>query len=643
MRVLTGQLEIEQPAARAEATAGLLAEAQKWLPGVAVVLLALGLNTWSLSIAGDGNTYYAAASRSMALSWHNFVFGSFDQGGFITVDKPPVFLWVDALSVRLFGYSTWSLMLPSALAGAATVGLLWAIIRRYFGVFAATTAGVVLALTPITVAVNRLNLPDPFFILALVAAAGAILRSLEGRHALAWTVCAGILVGVAFNVKMLAAWVPGPALAAALVVGSARASWPEMRSLLIRLSVLAVTTLAVSFSWIVFVDAWPASSRPYIGSSVNNTALDLAFSYNGFARLAGDGGGTVPIQPHGQLLGGIAGPGGIFGGYPGTLRMFDNANAGQIAWLLPFALAAGLAAAWLYRGDRRKRAAVVLFGGWTLLYAITLSYSEGTVHAYYTAAMAPGVAALTGVGLSALTGAARRDRRWLGAIVALIVVTALTQLEIAGRTPDFYGWVRPATIGASILGVVLLVTLALRRAPLTLGAVTSVAALLLLPAAWSVSAASNASLNATLPQAGPQRGLSGHTFGSVAFDRNAAGLAAWLEAHRDPAATWQLVVPNSQVGAPLIARYGIPVMAVGGFLGRDDAISVARFADLISAGSVRYVLVTQATPLLDDVALACDPVIERTLPSTYRYELYDCAGRAAAFRGELPTTATARR
>jgi 4-amino-4-deoxy-L-arabinose transferase-like glycosyltransferase len=183
-----------------------------------VTALALVLYTWGLSKAGYGNTYYAAAVRSMTMSWKNFFFGAFDPGGFITVDKPPAFLWVDALSARIFGYSTWSILLPSAVAGAAAVALLWLIVRRYFGLTAATISAIALALSPISVAVNRLNLPEPFLILALLGAAGAVLQSVDSRRWWAWTALAGLLVGVAFNIKMLAGWIPGPALALAIIV-----------------------------------------------------------------------------------------------------------------------------------------------------------------------------------------------------------------------------------------------------------------------------------------------------------------------------------------------------------------------------------------------------------------------------------------
>jgi 4-amino-4-deoxy-L-arabinose transferase-like glycosyltransferase len=616
------------------------------LPCVAVVAVSLTLNTWSLSMAGYGNTYYAAAVRSMTMSWKNFFFGAFDPGGFITVDKPPVFLWVGALSARTFGYSTWSLILPSSIAGAASVGLLWLIVRRHFGVTAATIAGSVLALSPISVAVDRLNLPEPFLVLALIAAAGAVLQSLESPNWRAWIVVAGVLVGVAFNVKMLAAWIPGPAFAAAIVVASPRASWDTARELLPRLALLGAVTLVVSASWLLVVDAWPRSDRPYIGSSTNNSAVDLALGYNGFARLAGDGGGAVPVVPGGEDPGGVAGPGGIFGGYVGPLRLFDNANGGQIGWLLPFAIGGGLAALWSWRFDPRRRAAVLLFLGWIALYGEVFSFAHGTFHAFYTSAMVPGVAALVGIGAAALAKEARSDGRWLIALVGLVALTLWTQIQIAGRTPDFYAWVQPLTVTVTFAGGASVIALALQRSRLSGGIALGVAGLLLLPAAWSVSAAANPSLNATLPQAGPQRGAAGSSFGSLAFDDGTAGLAAWLKSHDDPGATWQLVVPNSQDGSRLIAQYGLSVMALGGFLGWDNTISVSRFADLAASGSVRYVLLTggfdaiEENPVLWAVGAACRPVEAASLPAKYRDSLYDCSGRAARIRQHTTESAT---
>jgi 4-amino-4-deoxy-L-arabinose transferase-like glycosyltransferase len=692
------------------------------LTGLAgVMVLALMLNAWGLSRAGYGNTYYAAAVRSMTMSWKNFFFGAFDPGGFITVDKPPAFLWVGALSARIFGYSNWSILLPSAVAGAAAVGLLWLIVRRYFGATAATIAGLVLALSPISVAVNRLNLPEPFLILALIGAAGAVLRSLESRRWWAWTALAGFLVGVAFNTKMLDAWIPGPALALALVVGVRATSLASARQLLARLAVLGAATLVVSASWMVVVDAWPASNRPYIGGSTDNTVLDLALGYNGFNRVEGQvsGGGPGPASNTGQAQrptdgtdggqaqrpggqpwqqgglgapggvqpptgqaapggggspGGLRGAGGIIAGIPGLLRMFDDANGGQIGWLLPFALGGGLIALWSWRRDPVRRAFVVLFLGWIALYGGIYSYAEGIYHAYYTSTMAPGIAALVGVGAVTVANAVRRDRRWLMVAIGLVGLTVWTQLHIAGRTPDFYGWVRPLTVATALAGVAAMVLLAVRRLPVASGVMLSVAGLLLLPAAWSWSASTNPSLNATLPQAGPQQGASGQTFGSAAFDDGTPQLAAWLKSHSDADATWQLVVSSSQNASTLIAEYKVSVMAMGGFSGTDNSITVAGFADLVSSGALRYVLVGQGggggvgafgrallgagaddrlgddgrlsigsggfggaaasgpNAVMSAVQSACTAVSDTSLPTRYQGVLYDCAGAGDAIR-----------
>jgi 4-amino-4-deoxy-L-arabinose transferase-like glycosyltransferase len=617
----------------------------------------------------------------MTLSWKNFFFGAFDPGGFITVDKPPVFLWIDALSARVFGYSSWSLLLPSAFAGAASVALLWLIVRRYFGALAATVAGAVLAVTPVSVAVNRLNLPEPFMILALVAGAGAVLRSLESRRWWAWLALAGCLVGVAFNTKMLAAWIPGPAFALAIIVAARELSWASARRVAARLAVLGAVTLAVSGSWMVVVDAWPASQRPYIGGSTDNTVLDLALGYNGFGRVEGEGqvGGarTIPAPNTGRRQGGnpgfgpggggtpragrgggFAGPGGIFGGVPSVLRMLDDANGGQIGWLLPFALGSALLAAWNWRRDPVRRAFVIAFLGWLLLYAGVFSYARGIFHSYYTSAMAPAVASLAGIGVVAAADLVRRDRRWLIAVLGIIAVTACAQADLAGRTPGFYGWVLPLMLVGVLITGACVAARAIGRQGTSWAMTAAVGALLLLPGAWSVSAAANASLNTTLPQAGPQGGASGGTFGSQAFDDRTPELAAWLDAHRDRNATWQLVVPNAQDASRLIAEDDISVMALGGFLGNDNTISVSGFAGLIAQGKVRYVLVQGAGgggrfpgaggrfgfggfggfgrsetsgpgAVLFAVAQGCTPVRDGSLPASYQGSLYDCAGRAA--------------
>ncbi len=648
-------------------------------PGlVAVTLVSFALNAWALTLNGLGNQYYAAATRSMTLSWGNFFYASLDPGGFISVDKPPVALWIAALSARVFGVSTWSLLLPSALAGAAAVALLWCIIRPRFGAAAATVAGAVLALSPVNVAVNRLNLPEPFLVLLLLAAAWATLRAAEadgdvaersgaaqpthrmpkalrGTRSLCWVAASGAFVGLAFNTKMLAAYIPGPALALALMVGvaglGAAAWWERLK----RLAVLAVSTLVCSVPWLLAVDWSSPAGRPYVGGSTDNTVTDLVFGYNGLGRVNGNGapGGGGP----GGAMGGV---GGVFGGSAGPWRLFSDAVGGQVAWLLPLAVVAAGAGLWLWRHDRVRRAHVALWAGWLALFAVVFSTAEGTFHSYYTAALVPGVAALVGIGAAAVVPLVRRSRLWLAVVAGAAAATLSLQLALAGRVPDFYGWTRAVILllAAGALGAVAYGFATRQGRTVLAGLGIGLSALLVAPTAWALSETANPVLNSTLPQAGPRTGTAGQTFGSASSNGDPE-LAAFLEANHSTE-TWDLVVGSAQTASGLIADQGVSVMALGGFMGTDPAITLDQFADLVDAGAVRYVLVSggqggpggqagggpgggpgagggmmgggTATSILSAVSQTCPAVSDASLPDAYAGSLYDCSGQAVALR-----------
>lgn len=294
---------------------------------LAVLALASFLDLWRLSQNGYANSYYSAAVRSMLQSWHNFFFVSFDPGGLVSVDKPPLALWLQAASAKLFGYSSWSLLLPEALAGIVAVWLLYLLVTRYFGRVAGLVAALALAVSPVSVAVNRDNNPDALFACLLVAAVYVGARAIESGR-IRPLLLSALLIGLAFNTKMLAAAlvIPGLFLAYLLFAPGSR------RLRLGRLALAGVALAVVSGAWIAAVDLTPAGERPYVGSTTNNSALSLALGYNGLGRVTGQEGGTS--------IGG--GGGGAFSGSPGLLRLFNNALGDQGGWLLPLAIVVGL-------------------------------------------------------------------------------------------------------------------------------------------------------------------------------------------------------------------------------------------------------------------------------------------------------------
>ena len=546
-----------------------------------VVSIAFVLNCWALSRNGLGNTYYSAASRSMVVSWRNFFFASFDPGGYITVDKPPVALWIEAMSVRMFGYSSWSLLLPSALAGTASVALLFSIVRRHFGAVAATIAALVLAVTPVSVSVNRLNLPEPFMILFLVAAAWAVLRSLDAARPLIWLAVAGGFAGLAFNTKTLAAAIAFPALGMAVLFGS-----PTWRTRILRAAVLAGVAAAASLWWVLAVDAIPSTVRPYVGGSKNNTELNLLIGYNGLGRVDGDG----QLASGGRLRG-IGGAGGVFGGQPGKLRLLSDAVGSQIGWLLPVAVGATALSVWTYRKRRHRLAAVVLWSTWFWLYAIVFSEAKGIFHSYYTSALAPAVGALVGIGTVAAVRVIRRNPTASFAVAAIVGVTIAVQRLITNRAPNFHAWAQPAMEVVVAVGLIALFATAFvpkmrRWAGVSL--LVMIGGFLIAPTAWAWSETTSPVLNATLPQAGPRVGVSGTTFGSAAFDPDAT-LAAFLrsEAHGE---RWDLATTSAFTASGLIAQDDLSVMALGGFLGSDPATSISKVAEQVRSGQIRFFL-----------------------------------------------------
>ena len=461
---------------------------------LAVLGLAAVLCLWNLTISGYSNDYYAAAARAGSESWTAWFFGSLDPGSFITVDKPPLSLWLMGLSARVLGFSSFSILLPQALCTIAAVGLLHATVKRAFGPVAGIAAATALALTPVTVAVARVNNPDALLVLLMVGAAHLLVRALESgrtRH-LAWC---GALVGLAFMTKMLQGWMIVPALTAAYLLAGPPALGTRIR----QLAVAGVAMVATSAAWPVAVTLWPGA-KPYIGGSTDGSVWDLILGYNGFGRLTGGEGG---------------GQGASFGGAAGLWRMVNEQVGGQVAWLLPLAAVSLLAGLWLTRRaprTDRRRAAWVLFGAWALVHVAVFSGQQGIFHPYYVSALAPAVAALCGAGVVTLWRWARTSWAGLAALDLALAATGWMAVELLGRAPDFVPWLRTAI--AVLVALALFASLALRmpelfgRRMVAVAAVAGALALTAGPAAYSAANLGHA-LNGDDVTAGPSSGGSG--------------------------------------------------------------------------------------------------------------------------------------
>ena len=607
-----------------------------------ILLLAVFLHFFRLEQEGYANLYYAAAVKSMLTSWHNFFFVSFDPGGFVTVDKPPLGLWVQAASAALFGFNGISLLLPQALAGVLSVVLLYHLVRRTFGPTAGLLAALALAVTPISVAANRNNTMDSLLVLALLLAAWAVIRAAEtGR--LRWLLLCAALVGLGFNVKMLQAFLVLPAFYLLYLVAAPVRWWKRP----LHLALATVVLLATSLAWVVAVDLTPPDERPYVGSSSNNTVTELIVGHNGLARLLpggrnwlvrlgitsapSDGGpspslsggpspppggrpgqppgsspppGGRPSQPPSRPSSGSPASGRGSGrpfsdetGEPGLLRLFNHQLAGQISWLLPLAGLGLLAAAWQTRLrlplDRRHQS-MLLWSAWLLPMVVFFNVAN-LFHCYYLEMLAPAIAALVGAGAVALWEDYRRSG-WRGWLLPLALVgSAAVEAVILAGFPDWGRWLTPLVVGlclaaAGLLAVARLVHLHDRRAWAGAVAAAGVLALLVPMAVWASIPVWYGG-HTGLPYAGPdlledpQRGTSKN------MNHLADHLVDYLLANRGDE-TYLAATLNAQTAAPIILATGEPVMALGGFTGGDPILTVDELAEYVADGTVRYFLLS---------------------------------------------------
>ncbi len=688
-----------------------------------VLALSAVLNTHRLAQNGYANIFYSAGVKSMLRSLHNFVFASFDPGGLVTVDKPPLALWAQVASAKAFGFSPLSLLLPEAIMGVLTVALLYLLVSRPFGAAAGLAAALTLAVFPSFVGVARDNGVDPLLILLMLLACGAGLRAIEtGRwRTLVWC---GVLVGLAFNTKTLAAYLVVPGIALGYVVCAPGLFYRRVLQLL----VAGLVMVAVSAAWIAFVDLAPAAKRPYVGSSTNNSEIGLTFEYNGFGRVQGQVGGPghipagtgalpsstsssaarraphrgarthartgLPVRakprPPSRLL-----PDGRerepipFGGPVGPLRLFGLGLGDQSGWILPFAFFGLLAVVGLMLGETRTRsrrprrgsgsirgatsnmapgvgpdpmgtearsasatrssrgaagpdrrdprlAATLVLGGWFLVEAAVLSLSKGIVHPYYTSALAPGAAAMTGAGAVAFVRLARGRRRdWrLPGIPCAVLATVVVQVVLLHRE-HYMHWFIPLLIAGGALGTIALLTVR-RGAPVAM--VFTLVLLLVAPGAYA-STTWLAPVEGTFPAAGPKQAAGAGGVGVAGRDlRVVLALLSYVRANR-PGSRWAILTDASDTAAPFILL-DLPAGALGGYGGTDPVLDGAGLARLVSKGEARYVVLggEYSTRGGNRATVAVKRACHELPPSAWggpppysdSLVLFDCAGREHA-------------
>lgn len=601
------------------------------------------LYLWGLGASGWSNAFYSAAVQAGTKSWKAFFFGSSDASNFITVDKPPVSLWVMEISARIFGVNSWSILVPQALEGVATVGVLYATVRRWFSPGAGLIAGAVMATTPVAALMFRFNNPDAMLVLLLTGAAYATVRAHEdGRTR--WLVLACALVGTGFLTKSLQAFVVMPAFALVYLLAGPPKFWRRFR----QLAIAAVALVVASGWWVAVVELWPASSRPYIGGSQNNSVLNLIFGYNGFGRITGNETGSVG--------GGAAGTAGRWGP-TGWNRLWQSDWAGQVAWLIPAALVllvAGLLLTMRKPRTDRTRVAFLMWGGWLVVTAAVFSFAQGIVHPYYAVALAPAIGALVGMG-SVLLWRARST--WFSRLflAAALAVTSFVSYRLLLRSPDWHPTLRTLVlfVGLVAAGGIAFVPRVWKTAAIVFAGAGLVAALAG-PTAYSLDTASTPHSGA-IPSAGPAvtggggfgagrirnltlprgftlpgnpggTGLGGALPGGAGGNLPGPGAAGgalpgggfgqgpgqfapggartggggFLSATKPAAAlvsalkadaseyTWVAATVNSNSAAGYQLATGEPVMAIGGFNGTDPWPTLAQFEQYVSAGKIHY-------------------------------------------------------
>jgi 4-amino-4-deoxy-L-arabinose transferase-like glycosyltransferase len=534
-----------------------------------IATLSLLLNTIHLNREGYGNLYYAAGVKSMLESWHNFFFLSYDPGGFVSIDKPPLGFWLQTVAAKLFGFHGWALMLPQVIAGVLSVLVLYRLVRRVFGSSSALIAALILAVTPISVATARNNTIDSVLVFTVLLAAWMLFKAIEHKSGLRWISASAVMIGLGFNIKMIEAYLVLPAFVLILILT------PRLtrQQIIKQLSIAGVILTVVSLSWAVIVDLIPANLRPYVGSTNHNSVMELMLHHNAAAR---------------------------FDGINNFFRLVTPDLGGQISWLLPLSLLSAVFMMWKAPILRPRQLSLqqrnVLFWlAW--LIPMLVSFGAATLfHRYYTVMMAPAIAALSGIGLVRLWQAAVKRKRSGWILFAAIPLMAIFAITIAWSYPQLR-MLFVLTIGGFATASLIALALILLRQHVpnfisVFARITCLLALLAGPFAWSATPSIFGATGAD-PVAGPELIHRQISDPEAMVDEK---LTDFLMSHYVKG-SFLVATPKAQASSPFILDTGLPILTLGGYSGSDPILSQYNLQLLAQKGAIKYFLVPKAAML----------------------------------------------
>ncbi|WP_052591879.1 glycosyltransferase family 39 protein [Luteipulveratus mongoliensis] len=550
------------------------------------MLLSVSINFYNLSANRWGNAFYSGAAQAGSQSWRAWLFGSSDPHSAISVDKIPAALWIDGLSVRVFGENSFAMFMPQAVMGAACVLLVFAIVTRGVGIVGGVAAGLTLAITPVAAEMFRFNNPDALLTLLMTASIWATLRAIEREQA-RWLIFAGALTGTAFLAKMLQGVMLAPILAGLYLLVSPLA----LRQRFVHLAAAGAAMVAASGWYLLLVELTPSRHRPFVSSTLDNSIVSLALGYNGLGRLTGE---EIPSWLAGDAEVGAVRPDN------GPTRLMSGEIASQISWLIPSAIVLGLLGLALTSRRPRTdllRAQLLAWGGWLVVVGGTFSMMKGIVHAYYTVALAPAVAGLFGVGAGIVWRNHRRRAVLAGGALAVLVGAAWS-VALLRRVHSFHPQLKYVVVACAVAAVLALARHAYDRAR-TSGVIAMVLALVALsagPAAFTAYTIKRPT-QGPIPVAGPPMdgGFNrrapmwprpGHGFhGPVEAAVVSPPLRRAVEASP---ARWPVAI----IGATRAALFQLgtdrAVLPIGGYSGLDPYPTVRQFQEMASDGRVRW-------------------------------------------------------